>query len=97
MSKKYTDYIGLGDIDNMDETVRAMLTDIVRTLTKYQIKMVPVNGILGLLGVNASDFAGWDTAYLFINENDKLECEHVDNEKEIDLFNGYDVISTTLH
>jgi len=97
MSKKYTDYIGLGDIDNMDATVRAMLTDIVRTLTKYNIKMVPVNGILGLLGVNASEFAGWSRAYLFINEDDKLECDHIENEEQIDLFGDYDVISTTLH
>ena len=51
-----------------------------------------------LLGMSGDMVKGFENAYLSIDDKGELDCQHLPEDLgEIDGFDGYDVISTTLH
>ena len=93
MSMNSKDYIS-----DMDVRVRDMLTDIVRALTKHKITVIPVKNVMHLLGMSGDMVKGFENAYLSIDDKGELDCQHLPGDlDEIDGFDDYDVISTTLH
>lgn len=92
------DYINKQHILDMDDKVRDMLTDIVRTLTKHKITVIPVSNVMHLLGVSLDMVKDFENAYLSIDDKGELDCHELpEGLDKTDDFDGYDVISTTLH
>lgn len=94
MKIKFND-ISKMDLKQMDDRVRDMLTDVVRALSKHKITVIPVKNVMLMLGINSFEADMWSGAYLSIDDKGELDCHEL--PEEIDGFNDYDVISTTLH
>ena len=89
------DDISIQDFAEMDKRVKNMLTDVVRALTKHNITMIPVRNVMRLLGCNSAEADTWEGSYLTID--DKGELDVVNLDEDIDGFDDYDVISTSIH
>ena len=94
MKMKFND-ISIEDFAEMDKRVKNMLTDVVRALTKHNITMIPVRNVMRLLGCNSAEADTWKGSYLTID--DKGELDVVNLDEDIDGFDDYDVISTSIH
>lgn len=90
------DYTNKQRIMDMDKKVRDMLTDIVRTLTKHNIKTIPVSNVMHLLGVNLEMAQEFENAYLSIDDKGKLDCHELPEVVEDDI-DDYEGISKTIH
>ena len=94
MKMKFND-ISIEDFAEMDKRVKNMLTDVVRALTKHNITMIPVKNVMRLLGCSSAESDTWEGSYLTID--DKGELDVVNLDEDIDGFDDYDVISTSIH